>query len=61
MSRTDISEKKMVRIANYIRFYGPTKHELQEEFKLRNTSMRHYLTEIKKQYPMIIERRYKIE
>lgn len=61
MSQTDISEKKMVRMANYIKFYGPTKEELREEFKLRNTSMRHYLTEIKKKYPMKREIRYRIE
>lgn len=61
MSQSDISLKKMVKIANYIRFYGPTKAELQEEFKLKNTSIRHYLTEIKKEYGMKSELRYKID
>ena len=61
MSQLDISEKNMVRMANYIRFYSPTKEELQTEFKLKNTSMRHYLTEIKKKYPMKREIRYRIE
>ena len=51
----------MIKIANYIRFYGPTKAELQQEFKLKPTSMRHYLTEIKKEYNMKRELRYKIE
>lgn len=61
MSQSDISEKKMVRIANYIKFYGPTKDELQKEFKLKNTSMRHYLTEIRKTYQMKREIRYIID
>lgn len=48
-------------MANYIRFYGPTKEELKQEFKLKNTSIRHYLTEIKKEYGLERETRYKIE
>lgn len=54
ISRTD-------QIANFIKFYNPTKEEICQEFNLKPLSLVNHFADIKKKYPMKREIRYRIE
>lgn len=51
---------KLDRMANYIKFYSPTKEELMVEFGVTRSTLDKYIHRLYKHHNLVSETRYKI-